>query len=279
MKSIRTNQLTPGSTYLVGGNIAFARLARQTTDDERARDNERRKMANPKAIAIERNYTTATIYNAQVYYNDANNPTLEERYALESMYMSKSKKNYSGSCFTGLNKGDYLPRIYLKNQATGQFDEITLDKELANDLHVTLVMKVFAGQNGNNGVSLESVLVDDAGGIRYYEPNGDMNNALAARGIVLNSNGTGARKASQGIPATITDTPNNDTPIPEDIDSIPAPQTTVQQNNPYPAGGTQQYSTGNAFSSAPAPGPAPAPSNDGNPYAASNFGPGNGRQY
>ena len=272
MKTIRTNQLTPGNTYLVGGRIAFARLARQTTDEERARDNERRRQASPKAIAVERNYTTATIYAAEVYCTDPNNPTLEERYASECMYISKSKKNYTGSCFTGMNKGDYLPRIYLKDPATGQFNEITLEKELANDLHVTLVMKVFPGLNGNNGVSLESVLVDDPEGIKYYEPNSDITNNLAARGIVLNSNGNGARKASQGIPATASDTPNTDTPIPEDIDNAAAAQPTFSST---PQSG-QQYSTGNAFSS--------VPTGNSNPYAQtpipgqSNFGPG-GRQY
>jgi hypothetical protein len=270
MKTIRTNQLTPGNTYLVGGRIAFARLARQTTDEERARDNERRKQASPKAIPVERNYTTATIYAAEVYCNDPNNPTLEERYASECMYISKSKKNYTGSCFTGMNKGDYLPRVYLKDPTTGQFNEITLEKELANDLHVTLVMKVFPGVNGNNGVSLESVLVDDPEGIKYYEPNSDITNNLAARGIVLNSNGNGARKASQGIPVSASDTPNNDTPIPEDIDSVAAPQSTFT-STPQP---TPQYSTGNAFSNVPQNNPYTQKSTPG----TTNFGPG-GRQY
>ncbi len=266
MKSIRTNQLTPGNTYLVGGNIAFSRLARQTTDEERARDNQRRKQASPNAISVERNYTTATIYNAQVYCTDPNNPTLEERYANECLYVSKSKKNYSGSCFSGMNKGDFLPRVYVKNSA-GQYDEITLEHELANDLHVILVMKVFPGMNGNNGVSLESVLVDDPQGLKYYEPNSEVNQTLAARGIILNTNGTGARRASEGIPAN-EGTATDDVPMADDIDSAAAPNAFSATPQQAP------ISTGNAFSSMPT-GQTPPPQPPQGNFTPGNFGPGN----
>lgn len=278
-KTIRANQLTPGNTYLVSGKIAFSRLARQTTDEERAKDNERRRQASQKAIMIDRNYTTATIYDATVECADPQNPTLEERYAYEGFYISKSKKNYTGSCFSAMNKGEYLPRIYVRNPQTNTYDEVTLEKELANDLQVTLVMKVFPGQNGNNGVSLESVLVTDPQGIKYYESNGEVANALASRGIILNNSGNGARKASQGIPASTTDASQNDAPMAEDIDSVAAPSVSAPTNafssTPIP-------NSGNAFSSTPAGNPfqsAPANNNpfQGTPAQSNGFGP--GRQY
>lgn len=260
-KSIRTNALTVGNTYIVRGKIAFSRLARQTTDEERARDNERRKQQNPSSISIDRNYTTATIYSAEVLCGDANNPTMEERYAAECMYLSKSKKGYTGRCFNGMNKGNYLPRVYVKNKTTGQFDEIKLEHELANDLNVMLIMKVFPGQNGNNGVSLETVLIDDD--LRYYEPSSDVANALAEKGIILNSNGIGPRKASEGIAATDT-TVSDDAPMPDGTDTGAGANVGTTFSS---MSNTAPVSTGNAFSSAPA--------ND-SPFAAqpNAFGPG-----
>ncbi len=268
-KSITTKQLTIGSTYLVGGNIAFSRLARQTTPEETARENQRRAQAGISPIGS--NYTTATIYNAEIYYADPNAPTMEERYAQECMYVSKSSKNYTGNCFTGMNKGNYLPRVYLKDQVTGEFNEITLEKELANDTHVTLVMKVFKGSQANPGVSLESVLIDDTRGLRYYESNNDLKDSLRAKGIVLNDNGAGPRKASDGIPATANDPVDIDHIMPDDANSIPAP-TQATGGNPY-AANNAPYSTGNAFSATPAPAAQPPVGNAPAPGTGSPFGP------
>ena len=104
-RTISTNQLTPGTIFMVKGNLSFSRLISRIDGEELARDIERRK-AN-KGIPIETPYTTATITNATVVYKDPQNPTNEERYAEESIYAGKA----DGRMFTGVNKGTVLPSI------------------------------------------------------------------------------------------------------------------------------------------------------------------------
>ena len=178
-RTVTNQQLTPDATYFVRGKIGFCRITRLTTDDERERANQSR------VHPITRNYTTVTLYDAQVLAGDPNNPTQEEIYAAESMYKNKNPQERPGLNFSAINKSSRLPRIGVLSPTPTNpqnYKEIRPTAELAVGLDVTLVMRVFKGQ-GNNGVSLDRVLVNEP--IRYYGGSDQVDRAMSQRGITF----------------------------------------------------------------------------------------------
>ena len=103
-RTVHNSQLKQGSIIFVRGFVGFSRISRQTTDEERSKDNQRR------THQIDKNYTTITVYNAQVMAKNPQAPTPEEIYALESCYTSSSQ-DYPGNNFTGMNKSAFLPKV------------------------------------------------------------------------------------------------------------------------------------------------------------------------
>lgn len=204
--AINTNQLTPGNVFLVRGLIGFSRLSRHTTDEERFKENERR------IHKIDKNYTTATIYNAQVLAQNPQAPTIEEQYGLGALYASNKPQDYPGNNFTARNKSSMLPRVYkLKEGADPvtkpDYQEIQLEGELQKGTDVTLVLRVFDGQ-GNNGISLDTVLINQTD-FQYYGNNAAVQNALAAFGIVTTELPADARhQVNTSVPNQTTDTGN-----------------------------------------------------------------------
>lgn len=182
----KLNDLTVGETFLVRGKACFSRIARQTTDAEREKSNAERKAKNRNAIDIQRNYTSMTICNASVLCKNPSQATPEEIYASESCYTSSNPEKYPGYNFTCMNKSKNLPKVGVLNpNKPDSYDEVTLDgKELAAGLDVTCVCRVFEGKNGNKGISLDTVLVNEP--IRYYEGR-TVDNSLKDFGIVFES--------------------------------------------------------------------------------------------
>lgn len=180
-KTIQNQQLTPGNIFLVRGQVGFSRLSRQTTDEERAKDNTRR------THKVDKNYTNITIYNATVLAKDPQNPTLEERYAAESCYNSSRADDYPGLNYSAMNKSPKLPAIYVlrDEKNPGVYDPITLEGELQKGTDVTLALRVFQGQ-GNNGISLDSVFINQES-FQYYGNNANLKNALAEYGITFSA--------------------------------------------------------------------------------------------
>jgi hypothetical protein len=177
-KTISNAQLTPDATYLVRGKVGFSRISRPTTDKEREDANKRR------THKIDKNYTTMSIYDAQVLVRNPNAPTTEERYAAECLYKSSSP-NYPGNNFTGMNKSKFLPKVGVLTptpENPNNYVEIIPEGELAAGLDVTLVMRVFKGQ-GNNGVTLDRVLVNEP--VRYYGMNSAVDQQLNEFGITF----------------------------------------------------------------------------------------------
>lgn len=241
-RTISNAQLTPDSIFLVRGKIGFARVSRLCTDEERARDNVRR------MHKIDKNYTSISLYDAQVIAKDPANPSIEEKYGAECLYRSSSA-NYPGNNFSALNKSHILPKVGVFNPTTQVYDEIKPAGELATGLDVTVVMRVFKGQ-GNNGVSLDSVLVNEP--IKYYQGASKVTNELKDRGIIFNALPIDRAAVSTPGIETIEDDDGNNGIVP------------------------------NAF--APAA-PAAAPTSEGNPFSSYTPGPANnafgpgGRQY
>jgi hypothetical protein len=230
--TINNNQLEVGATYLVRGKIGFSHVAKPTTDEERTQANKRR------MHPIDKNYTSISIFGAQVICRDPKNPSTEEKYAAECFYKSSSPA-YPGNNFTAMNKSKNLPRIGVVNTATpNQYDEISLNgKELAVGLDVTLIMRVFKGQ-GNNGVSLDTVLVNEP--VRFFDGGSHgLNEQLSAYGITFNALNP-ASVAPETTPASPEANPAA-TAAP-----VPAPETTPA---PAPAPTAPAVSDDNPFSS------------------------------
>lgn len=214
-KTIQNQMLTPGATYLVRGQLSFCRITRLTTDREREEANKRR------MHPIEKNYTTVSLFNATVLAANPQNPTVEEQYALESLYTSNSAK-YPGKSFTAINKSPILPKVGVLT-GTNTYEEIIPEHELANGLDVTVVMRVYETKQfgSKRGVSLDRVLVNEP--IRYYTgTSGAVDAALTAKyGITFTPLTPTETALEQGAPV--------DRNEPADI---PAENAFVQQTPP-----------------------------------------------
>lgn len=159
-KEISNNDLGANTVYLVRGKVAYSHISRQTTDEERARANARRK------YPIDKNYTFITLYGATVVCKDPQAPTVEERYAAECMYQDANPKR-PGFNFSAVNKSCLLPTAFVKVPGTeNSYAPVKLEGELDNDLDVTVVMRVFATR-GTKGVTLDRVLVNEP--LRYRD--------------------------------------------------------------------------------------------------------------
>lgn len=244
MNKISANDLRPNDCFFVRGNVMYSRIASKTTNEEREAENAHRN------YPIDKNYTTMRICNAQVIPNPAN-PQITE-YAQQHCYKSTSAATNGTDCFSGINKGDRLPNVYVKNSVTGKYDgPITLDGELANGLDVTIAMRVFAtkgknGRNGNNGVTLAQVYVNEP--LRTYQGNkadtAVNEAAMQSLGITF----------SAPTPNMNNGASDNGTAAPQQYQQpapAPAPQPQYQQPQ-YQQAQPQQYQQ-------PAPAPAPAP--------------------
>ena len=258
-KTINHNQLTPGAIFFVRGRIVYSRLARQTTDEEREKQNKNR------THPIDKNYTTVTLCDAEVIPQDAQHPTPEEIYAYESLYDSK-KEEYTGKCYSAINKSRNLPTIRVKNDA-GAYEVTTIERELANGLNVTICMRVFQGSNNNKGVSLDTVLVNEP--IKFYTTDTAVIDAAAKLGLVLapapasNSSDDDGDSGTEITTASTTSSDSGQAPPPAtDPFSNAAPAET--NNNPFV--------NNNPFASAA------NASGDGNNDGSNPFGAGN-RKY
>lgn len=159
-KEISNNDLGANTVYLVRGKVAYSHISRQTTDEERARANARRK------YPIDKNYTFITLHGATVLCKDPQAPTVEERYAAECLYQDANPK-HPGFNFSAVSKSSLLPLVFVKVPGTeNSYAPVKLEGELDNDLDVTVVMRVFATR-GTKGVTLDRVLVNEP--LRYRD--------------------------------------------------------------------------------------------------------------
>jgi hypothetical protein len=179
-RTVSNKKLTPGKTYLIRGKVGFSKITRLTTDEERMEANKHRR------YAIDSNYTTITLYDAQVLAKDPANPTPEEIYGKESLYISKSP-NYTGQSFTAISKSQQLPRVAITTSVnadgTTNLQEIKPEGELAVGLDVTVQMRVFSSAQ-NNGVTIAMIIINESAP-RYYGGNDLSKKALAEMGMIL----------------------------------------------------------------------------------------------
>lgn len=178
-KTINTNQLTPGKNIMVRGRMNYCRITSQIAGDELKRSNDRARQYGRQPD--NRPFTKAVLENAYVECINPNNPTVEEAYAIERLYV-KATAPQSGNFFEAKNKGRILPWVGIRTDATNvkQLEPSEVKGELDRGLDVTLVLRVFNG-TPNNGVSLDGIIVNEP--IRFY--NGANANMLAEHGITI----------------------------------------------------------------------------------------------
>lgn len=198
-RTVQNSQLTPGSVVFIRGHVGFSRISRHTTDEERMKDNQRR------THQVDKNYTTISIYNAQVMAKNPQTPTPEEIYVAESCYISSSQ-DYPGNNFSGMNKSAFLPTVGVLAQGTDpnnhpSYDETHLEGELQKGTDVTLLLRVFGGQGGNNGVSLDTVLINQTD-FQYYGNNAHVTDAMNLMGITFVAKSPAERAANQAMEQT-----------------------------------------------------------------------------
>ena len=251
-KTISNAQLTPGRFFYVKGQVGFSRIGRHTNQSELDKFNQGRK------FKVDNPITELTIYNAEVLYGDANNPTVEELYAAESLYTS-SKKEYTGKCYSPVNKTKNLPAVKVQRpDDPTKYDDYDLQgKELAQGLDVVVGMRVFKG-NGNNGVSLDHVIVMGELKLRSSGDNGAAKSALAKFGITFTNEPS---PLGEGNVTEVADTSEDDG-IDEGAGEPAATSNPFVNNANAAAQATQQA--------------APAPAASSNPF---NIGAGVKRQY
>lgn len=265
---IHANQLTPNTTFFVRGKVLFSHIASFTTDEELAQENKRRRSNYP----LTKNIAYLRISNAQVIVANPNAPTLAEQYAEERCYKSSSAAVNGTLCFEGMDKGNYLPTVYVRNSATGEYDKLdALEAELAPGLDVTLAMRVFdttdknTGRKGNNGVTLAQVYVNEPLKTYTGENRADRavnQDAMRALGIVFSAAAPVAETPAspQGQFAQAP----QQAPVQQGYQQ-PAPQAPVQQGYQQ-VQGYQQAPAQQGYQQAPAQ-PAP-PQAEGNIFNA-----------
>lgn len=180
-RTINTNQLVPGTVYMVRGNISYCRMLRKIDGDELRKDNDRRRAQNrPEAT---KPYTTITIKDAQVVRANPNvQETPAEIYARESLYTNKTT---GAICFTVENKGrePWFARHQNDDISNPNIQQFCPIAELAAGMDVTLVMEVYQSKP-NNGVGLQGIITNEP--VKYFTGKGAPDpTALASLGLTF----------------------------------------------------------------------------------------------
>ncbi len=181
MTEIKLSDVQPGETVRVRGKITFSRLARLIEGVELAK-----RIADSKSnFPTTDPHTTVTVGDAQVVFVDPQNPTPAELYAQQKLFRWNIGKNANRVGFSIDNTSPYLPTI-LEMDPAGGYRQLILERDLAQDLDITLDMGVFISKKtGKMGLGLNNVILNEPA--RYYGSAAvDNTAALAARGIVVN---------------------------------------------------------------------------------------------
>lgn len=250
-RSITNKQINPNELVVVKGKLNYSRLAKQIAGEALAQEDARRRQHGRPTMG--RPFTTITIDQAQIVPKNPSQLTPTEIYVQESFYTSESARSQGGMSYTANNKSRFLPHIGLMDMNTGMINEIKLDGELDSGLDVIIVMRSFAGQQGNNGVSLDWVITNE---LRYYARGGSIDSILGligAAGVKTIASEPKTIESGASVPSVSPDAFDNDLPFkePEPVQTASAP---VMGSNPFSSNqpvaqpfGTQQPAIASPF--------------------------------
>lgn len=176
------NAIPEGTLIMLRGRLRYSRLAKKIDGDALQKDIERRRKQGQQYIKTVP-YTTAQICDVQIIPN----PSLPQDVAANvNAYMNlalfqSNAEGSSGYCFRVEHTGA-LPWVGTR-QADGSVEQVSLERELANDQTVTLVLHVYKSQNfANHGLGLTGVIVENPT-VQYYS--GGLESQLKAAGIIF----------------------------------------------------------------------------------------------
>lgn len=154
-KKIHVDQVEPGSCALVQGIIGYSHVVTKVDGQELEDTKARRRLSGQ--IEPTRPYTTMTLHSVNVLFKDPQKPTTAEQYVHERCYTSKNSEKNPGWCYTGENKGIYLPAIGVRD-GQGHFRQVYPTAELAPGQSVIMLVRFFKGKV-HNGCTFDAVLV------------------------------------------------------------------------------------------------------------------------
>lgn len=182
-RTVTTNDIQPGTAMYVSGKISFSRIVSLIQGEElenkiqRATRNGRNCPTTP--------HTSISLVDARVMVSDPKNMTPAETYASETLVFSKidPQTNKAVWKLNFDNKSKFVPRVLVKKDAQKKvYDEVKLEHELDKGLDVTLCFSVYHSNRGNNGVRLDTILVNEP--LRYYH--NDVISKLEQMGLTIN---------------------------------------------------------------------------------------------
>lgn len=254
-RTVNTNQLAPGTMYMVRGKVSYSRMLRKIDGEELKKDNDRRRASNrPEAT---KPYTTITIKNAQVVRTNPNAPeSLAEIYARESLY---TNKNDGSLCLTIENKGrePWFARHQNDDITNPNIQQFCPTAELAAGMDVTFVMEVYQAKP-NNGVGLQGIIMNEP--VKYFMGNGAPDpSELASLGLTFTpasaaemSAGMEARKNMAPVGLEETDAPvenipnSASAPVTPPVGDPYSFQPTTSQQTPFGGQPQSQYANAQA---------------------------------
>lgn len=167
------SRIQPGTTAIVRGTVVFSRISKPVEGQALLE-------ANQRAVAFGRRpakepYTTITIKNPEIICENSDMKV----YLENKIFLNKTKNEYR---FEAESKSVNIPRAGHFDQATGNANEVVLERELAEGVNVQLLMAVYhSKQHNGNGLGLNNVIVMDPE-IRYWE-GGNVSAAMASAGM------------------------------------------------------------------------------------------------
>lgn len=180
-RKITTNDINLKEKMVVEGKTKFTRISAFIEGEELQRDIKNQEKYSKIGATITKPYNKIILKNVEIK-SPASNKDIEKDekgrtngqiYLSQKLYKSKKNpKPEEGFLYQAVNKGKYLPRVFVKDKNTNTFNEIVLEGELAEGTPVKIVHNVYKGAMGNNGIGIAGIFILDPD-FNYYSSNSD----------------------------------------------------------------------------------------------------------
>lgn len=158
MPTININTIAPNSKVYVTGIVDYSRIASHIDGAELAADNARR-VANG-LMSTDKPHTKLQLSQCTIDYADPNAPTDAEQF-INGKFFKSTKHPEKNNCYAAMNKSKNLPNLYCRKDAKAEeIEALTTVGELAPGTPVTVMLRFFSTPM-NNGVSLDTVIVNE----------------------------------------------------------------------------------------------------------------------
>lgn len=176
-KTVSAEEITEGTIIPVRGTLVYSRLAKVVDGEALVKADATRVQNGLRPIGVP--HTSVTLANAEVIVQDPNNPTKEETFVSERRYQS-AKHADRGLQYSIDNKSSILPKVFQLNEQNQAVQVNPLEGELASGVEVIITLRVYKPKSyDNRGLSLDQVIITQAGPVPYYAGGGAAASAAA----------------------------------------------------------------------------------------------------